>query len=103
MSLFFAPVAGVVLSAVRPAEEGQASGVNTAIRELGGVLGVAVLATVFAASAGDGTAAGYVDGLVAATWIGAVVVGIGALAALAVPAARRDSAGAAVTAAVTVA
>ena len=44
MGLFFAPVANVVLSAVRPAEEGQASGANNAIRELGGVFGVAVLA-----------------------------------------------------------
>ena len=99
MSLFFAPVAGVVLSAVRPAEEGQASGVNTAIRELGGVLGVAVLATVFTAAGGYETAAGYVDGLVAATWIGAVVVAIGALAALAIPARRRRGAGAPVLAA----
>src|SRR5262249_26917858 len=37
MALFFAPVANVVLSAVRPVEEGQASGANNAIRELGGV------------------------------------------------------------------
>ena len=48
MALFFAPVANVVLSSVRPEEEGQASGANNAIRELGGVFGVAVLASVFA-------------------------------------------------------
>ena len=48
MSLFFAPMANIVLSAVRPEEEGQASGANNAIRELGGVFGVAVLAAVFA-------------------------------------------------------
>ena len=47
MGLFFAPVANVVLSAVRPSEEGQASGANNAIREVGGVFGVAVLASVF--------------------------------------------------------
>src|SRR5437764_4388343 len=35
MALFFAPVANVVLSAVRPQEEGQASGAQNAIRELG--------------------------------------------------------------------
>ena len=45
MAFFFAPVANVVLSSVRPEEEGQASGANSAIRELGGVLGVAVLAS----------------------------------------------------------
>ena len=49
MALFFAPVANVVLSWVRPSEQGQASGANNAIRELGGVLGVAVLASIFAA------------------------------------------------------
>src|SRR3989454_3396193 len=53
MALFFAPVANVVLSAVRPEEEGQASGANNAIRELGGVFGVAVLASVFASYGGD--------------------------------------------------
>ena len=48
MGLYFAPVANVILSAVRPEEEGQASGASNAIRELGGVFGVAVLASVFA-------------------------------------------------------
>ena len=43
------PAANAVLGAVRPEEAGQASGATNAIRELGGVLGVAVLATVFAA------------------------------------------------------
>src|SRR5690348_13980630 len=43
MSLFFAPTANLVLSAVRPEEEGRASGANNTIREIGGVLGVAVL------------------------------------------------------------
>ena len=48
MALFFAPVANVVLSSVGAREEGQASGANNAIRELGGVFGVAVLASIFA-------------------------------------------------------
>ena len=52
MALFFAPVANVVLSAVRPQEEGQASGANNAIRELGGVFGVAVLAAIFSRAGG---------------------------------------------------
>jgi EmrB/QacA subfamily drug resistance transporter len=50
MGLFFAPIANVVLSAVRPEEEGKASGANNALRELGGVFGVAVLASVFTAN-----------------------------------------------------
>ena len=55
MALFFAPVANVVLSAVRPEEEGQASGANNAIRELGGVFGVAVLASIFSHYGGYGS------------------------------------------------
>ena len=47
MGLFFAPIANVVLSAVEPIEEGQASGASNTIREIGGVFGVAVLASVF--------------------------------------------------------
>ena len=49
MSLYFAPVANLVLSTVRRKEEGKASGVNNTIREVGGVFGVAVLASVFSA------------------------------------------------------
>ncbi|MGZ4290031.1 MAG: DHA2 family efflux MFS transporter permease subunit, partial [Gaiellaceae bacterium] len=50
MGMFFAPIANVVLSAVYPEEEGKASGANNAIREVGGVFGVAVLASVFSAN-----------------------------------------------------
>ena len=49
MALVFAPSANAVLGAVRPQEAGQASGATNAIRELGGVMGVAVLASVFSA------------------------------------------------------
>src|SRR5262249_58705291 len=48
MGLFWAPVANVVLGSVPAEAQGQASGANSAIRELGGVLGVAVLAAGFA-------------------------------------------------------
>jgi EmrB/QacA subfamily drug resistance transporter len=90
MSLFFAPVANVVLSSVRPEEEGQASGANNAIRELGGVFGVAVLASIFAHYGGYGLPQHYVDGLRPAVWVGAGFVGLGALAALAIPSRRRQ-------------
>src|SRR6266508_609740 len=83
MALFFAPVANVVLSAVRPDQEGKASGANNAIRELGGVFGVAVLASVFATYGSYATGQSFVDGLVPAMRVGAVVVAVGALAALA--------------------
>ncbi len=88
MALFFAPMANVVLSAVRPEEEGQASGANNAIRELGGVFGVAVLASVFARVGGYDSPQTFIDGTVSAVYVGAVVVALGAVAAFAIPAAR---------------
>jgi len=91
MGLFFAPVANVVLSAVKPQEEGQASGANNAIRELGGVFGVAVLASIFAHYGGYGSGPSFVDGLTPAIWVGAVVVAVGALAALLIPRRRRPA------------
>ncbi len=91
MALFFAPVANVVLSAVRPEEEGQASGANNAIRELGGVFGVAVLATIFSSYGGYGTGRVFVDGMNPAIWVGAALVGVGALAAFAIPRRRRGT------------
>ncbi len=75
MGLFFAPVANVVLSAVRPKEEGQASGANNAIREVGGVFGVAILAAVFTSYGGYATPQTFVDGMKPAILIGAVLRG----------------------------
>jgi MFS family permease len=89
MGLFFAPVANVVLSTVRPEEEGQASGATNAIRELGGVFGVAVLASVFAHYGGYGTGQSFVDGMTPAIYVGAGVVALGGLAALGITRVRR--------------
>ena len=92
MALVFAPAANAVLGAVRPSEAGQASGANNTIREIGGVLGVAVLATVFSDVGGMGSPAAYVDGLVPAVWVGAAVLGLGAIIALFVPGRRTRAA-----------
>jgi EmrB/QacA subfamily drug resistance transporter len=89
MGMFFAPPANVVLSAVRPVEEGQASGANNAIRELGGVFGIAVLASVFAHYGGYGTGQSFVDGLTPAIYAGAAVVLAGAIAAFGVGRGRK--------------
>jgi len=91
MALVFAPAANAVLSAVRPEEAGQASGANNAIRELGGVLGVAVLAAVFTGAGGFETPQAFVDGLVPALWVGAAVLVAGGLAALLIPGKRAKS------------
>jgi EmrB/QacA subfamily drug resistance transporter len=89
MAMFFAPVANVVLSSVRHDEEGQASGANNAIREVGGVFGVAVLASVFARYGGYESPQSFVDGLAPAIWVGAIVVAAGAFISLAIPRRRR--------------
>lgn len=89
MGMFFAPVANIVLTAVGARDEGKASGASNAIREVGGVFGVAVLASIFAGVGGYESPAVFNDGLVAATWVGAAVVAAGALVALAVPGRRR--------------
>jgi EmrB/QacA subfamily drug resistance transporter len=89
MGLFFAPIANVVLSAVRREEEGQASGANSAIRELGGVLGVAVLASVFTRYGSYESPATFTAGMVPAVWIGALVVLGGSIAAFAIKRSRR--------------
>ena len=96
MALVFAPAANAVLSAVAAHEVGQASGAHNAIREVGGVLGVAVLATVFSRAGSYLSPQTFVNGLVPAVIVGAAVLGAGALAAWLVPAMRRAGAAAGV-------
>src|SRR5689334_15931887 len=90
MALFFAPVANVVLSSVRPEQEGKASGANNAIRELGGVFGVAVLAAVFSHVGGYQSASAFSHGTSTAVWVGAAVVLGGAVVAALIPGRRRE-------------
>jgi nitrate/nitrite transporter NarK len=92
MALVFAPAANAVLSSVRPDEAGQASGATNTIREVGGVLGVAVLATVFTGAGGFSSPADYVDGLIPAVWVGSAVLAAGAVVALLVPGRRTQAA-----------
>ena len=89
MALFFAPVANIVLSSVRHVEEGQASGANNAIRELGGVFGVAVLASVFAHYGGYSSAETFTHGMSVSVYVGAAVVALGSVAAFAIKRPRR--------------
>jgi EmrB/QacA subfamily drug resistance transporter len=92
MGLFFAPIANVVLSSVRSEQEGQASGANNAIRELGGVFGVAILASVFSHYGGYHTGASFVNGMTPAVYVGAAVVALGAVASFAIKRRPREEA-----------
>jgi EmrB/QacA subfamily drug resistance transporter len=95
MALVFAPSASTLLHSVRDDMAGVASGANNAIREVGGVFGVAVLSTVFAGSGSFGSPQAFVDGVRPALWVGMVVVAAGALVATLVPRRERGQAPAA--------
>jgi EmrB/QacA subfamily drug resistance transporter len=92
MALVFAPSANAVLASVRTDQAGQASGATNAIRELGGVLGVSVLATVFTSHGGYGSPQEFVNGLVPAMWVGTAVLAAGALIPLLLPFSTRATA-----------
>ncbi|MGN6167254.1 MAG: MFS transporter [Solirubrobacteraceae bacterium] len=94
MSLVFAPAANAVLSSVKAHQAGQASGATNAIRELGGVLGIAVLATVFTSHGGYASPQAFVQGLEPALWVGVAVLAAGALLAAALPFSTRADAAA---------
>lgn len=93
MALFFAPMANTVLSSVGEDMVGVASGVNNAIRELGGVLGIAVLASVFSSQGGYTSAHDFVSGLTPAVLVGAAVVAFAVAAALGIPRQRLSADG----------
>ncbi len=69
-----------------------ASGASNAIRELGGVFGVAILAAVFARQGSFQSPQVFVDGMVPAVLVGSVFVAAGAVVAFAIPRARRAGA-----------
>jgi EmrB/QacA subfamily drug resistance transporter len=92
MSLVFAPSANAILASVRTEQTGQASGATNAVRELGGVLGIAVLATVFTSNGSYVSPQAFIDGLVPAMWVGVAVLAAGALIAALLPFGRRATA-----------
>jgi EmrB/QacA subfamily drug resistance transporter len=81
-SLCFPTVANAVMGAVPAAEAGVASGVNSALRQLGGVAGVAALAAVFAHAGGYGSPHAFIAGFTPALWVAVGFSALGILAAL---------------------
>lgn len=92
MGLSFAPLSTTVMNAVGAALEGQASGAYNAIRELGGVFGVAILGAVFQHVVTLPTAASFTDGFRIAVYAGAVIVGVGTALVVFMPGARSEPA-----------
>jgi EmrB/QacA subfamily drug resistance transporter len=91
MALYFAPASALVMAGVTPKEQGIASGANNALREVGGALGIAVMASVFSARGGYETPQSFVDGLRPAVAVGSAVVALAGLAALLIPARGRST------------
>ncbi|WP_078661247.1 MFS transporter [Streptomyces sp. NRRL B-24484] len=84
-SMCFPTVANAVTGAVPPQEAGVASGANSAIRELGGVFGVAVLAAVFTGPGVYGSPDAFVGAFKPALWVGAALAALGIVSALLAP------------------
>ncbi|MFI0444742.1 MFS transporter [Actinomadura sp. 6N118] len=90
-------VAGVGISAVMPTvanavtasvpleDTGVAAGVNSALRELGSVFGVAIIALVFAGQGGYSSPGAFIDGFVPAMWAAAGIALVGVLPAVLSP------------------
>jgi EmrB/QacA subfamily drug resistance transporter len=78
-----------VIGAVSPDEIGKAAGVNSMLRELGGVFGIAIAVAVFANAGGYATAQQFSDGLAPAVGVAAGLALAGALAAAALPGRRE--------------
>jgi EmrB/QacA subfamily drug resistance transporter len=85
MAFVFSMAPEAVLASVRPEDAGKASGATNAIREVGAVMGVAVLASVFAANGGYESPEAFTEGMVAALPIAVGVLGLGAGLALLTP------------------
>jgi MFS family permease len=90
-SFCFPTVANAVVSSVPPPEVGVASGTNSAVRELGGVFGVAVLAAVFTHQGSYASPETFVDGFAPALWVGAGLSALGIVAALLAPGRPRPA------------
>jgi hypothetical protein len=77
-----------VIGSVEPHEIGKAAGVNSMMRELGGVFGIAVAVAVFAGSGGYASARMFVDGFGPAIGVAAGLAALGAVVALGLPGGR---------------
>jgi EmrB/QacA subfamily drug resistance transporter len=93
-SMAIPATANAVVGAVATEAVGKAAGANGLLRELGGVFGVALAVTVFAAAGGYASPQAFTEGFAAATGAAAALATIGALAGLALPP-RRPAAQAA--------
>ena len=92
-SLCFPTVAGAIMTGVPLSEAGVASGANSAIRELGGVAGVAILASVFIHNGGYTSPHAFIGGFTPAVWVAVALSAVGVVAACLTGGRRRTVVG----------
>jgi EmrB/QacA subfamily drug resistance transporter len=86
IAMCFPTTANAVVASVSPSDAGVAAGTNSALREIGGVFGVAILAAVFAGYGSYASAASFIAGFKPAILVAALVPIIGVAAAALAPA-----------------
>lgn len=84
----FASMPRLIVGAVKPTETAVATGVNSVLRTVGGVVGAQVAAVLLASHAVGGTSVPGEQGFVLAFWVSVAGAVSGADAALLVPSAR---------------
>jgi len=85
-AMVFPTAPAAVTMAVPPADAGVAAGVNSALRELGGVFGVAIVAAVFAHNGGGyASRALFIHGCKPALYVAAILAGLGFVSAILAP------------------
>lgn len=85
ISLCFPTVSNAVVASVPIADAGVAAGVNGALRELGGVFGIAIVAAVFAANGGYATPDSFLAGFRPGIAVAGAVAAAGLIAAVLSP------------------
>jgi EmrB/QacA subfamily drug resistance transporter len=91
----FASLANLVVNAVDPRQTGEATGINTIMRTIGGTFGAQIASTIVTSELIPGTRIPTESGYTTAFTLSAIAMGVAALAALAGPGRLRGSAPAA--------
>jgi EmrB/QacA subfamily drug resistance transporter len=92
IAMCFPTTANAVVAAVPPDDAGVAAGTNNALREVGGVFGVAILAATFAAHGDYASPAAFIDGFQAAMVVAAILPLVGLVAAVLAPSKANERA-----------
>ena len=90
ISMSFPAAQNSVVGSVPPEAIGQAAGTNSTMRELGGVLGIALGVAAFAGAGSYGSPGAFSDGFAAAMWVSAGLSLLAAVAGAALPHRVRD-------------